>query len=172
MSNTATLDRICPKHRERLRLWRDGQGRPLRASCHRCHAEREQSRRARLRARRFRRGVNRVLRVDAKRVAPALDALVGRIGGWDRLLDGLSPWQAASLTVRLVTVRDQLLVRARERDAREQHILSKAAHDRMLVATAERILRELPPRELSPILNRLLRRARRVHRLTGDGDGV
>lgn len=170
MSLSSTDGRTCPIHGNPLHLRRQGAHRPLRWECRPCRIEEKRLYRARQRTRVCRTGVPKLLRAEAARVLSRAEDIARRCGGWQRLIEALPPGQAAQLVLKFASAHDELKLRADESEA----FISEAARDRATIAAAVELLLQLPPSELSPIIHRLIIRARdrRAILLCGNGDGV
>jgi hypothetical protein len=114
----------------------------------------------RRRQRGIRAQVRRIWNAEAQRAVELADALVRQFGGWDRLWTILKPEQAAQVAARLAIASDEVMAKSEATECRNRAMVADAARDPATVATASRILLELPPRQLRPVLDRLILHAR------------
>jgi len=157
-----------------MHLRPQGHNRSLGWSCRECNAESSRRYRARCRQRSVTATLPRLLRADAERVVQLMNALLRCIGGWDRLRDSLNPSQPGELVVKMAISHDELVAKARDEERRENAQIQTAAGNRAMLDACVRILAELPPRELRPVMERLLQRTRdrRACVIHGCGEGI
>lgn len=157
---------------DRFRRYRKGQDWPRHNDCNACRNRKERDQRRRRRLRGTREKLDHLAgEQNIKRIGATVEAMQTACGGVQRIAEDVaelirtgSPTVRSRLYQGLMTLHmahDESQAREAERRRQDSVALADAAQNQALIVTSEQLLRELPPQQLRPIVERLNQRLER-----------